>query len=276
MKIKDIMISDVISVRSGDSVTEVADILFKNGFHGLPVLENDKVAGIITEDDFFLKNFDDLFLPSYIRFIKENKIAGNIPFDIKEKIQKLLNAKAADIMTIDCLTVTPDMDAADLMNMIRKTKYTTFPVVDYGKKILGIVTLSDILGTVKRGSKEMERAMKKNGRANELSKIAGELSAVWSDKLVIMSKKKIRTWKGMVVVAAAAVLGAVLLAIVNANLNNNCGLENKTVYPLECQRFTYSDWSACQPDGTQVRGVLEKIPQNCEGRAPELVRPCSP
>lgn len=269
------MIKNVISVQPGDSVLEIADILFKNGFHGLPVLENGKVLGIITEDDFFLKNFDDLFLPSYIRFIKKNKIADNIPFDIKEKIQKLLNAKAMDIMTAECLTVPPEMDVDDFMNMIRTTKYTTFPVVDYGKKMIGIVTLSDILGTVKRGSKEMERAIKNNSKANELSKIAGELNAVWNDKLVIISKKRIRTWKGVAVISIVAILGVVLLAVVNANLNNNCGLEDKSVYPLGCQRFTYSDWSACQPDGTQTRGLLEKTPQNCEGGVPELIRSCA-
>ncbi len=268
------MIKNVVSVQSGDSVLEIADILFRNGFHGLPVSENGKVLGIVTEDDFFLKNFDDLFLPSYIRFIKENKIADNIPFDIKEKIQKLLNAKAADIMTAECLTVPADMDVYDFMNMIRTTKYTTFPVVDYGKKMIGIVTLSDILGTVKRGSKEMERAIKNNSKANELSKIAGELNAVWNDKLVVMSRKSVRTWKGIIVISITALLGVVLLAAVNANLNNNCGLEDKTLYPLGCQRFTYSDWSACQPDGIQTRSVLEKIPQNCEGGAPELVRSC--
>jgi acetoin utilization protein AcuB len=276
MKIKDIMVSNVITAKPGDSVLDVADILFSNRFHGLPVTENGKVVGIITEDDFFLKNFDDLFLPSYIRFIKENKIADNVPANIQEKIKKLLDAKATDIMTPNCLTVNPEMDVEELMKTIHETKFTTFPVADQEKNLLGIVTLSDILGTVKQGSKEMARAMSQNGKDEELNKLAEELGAAWKDNLVIMSKKSVHTWKGIVIISIVAALGIIILAIVNANLKNTCGLTDQSLYPLTCQRFTYSDWGTCQANGTETRSLLKKMPQNCEGGAPELVQPCTP
>jgi len=275
MKIKDIMVANVITAKPDDSVLDVADILFSNRFHGLPVAQNGKVVGIITEDDFFLKNFDDLFLPSYIRFIKENKIADNVPSDIKEKIKKLLDAKATNIMTPNCLTASPEMEVEELMKTIHETKFTTFPVADQDKNLLGIVTLSDILGTVKQGSKEMARAIGKNSKDEEMNKLAEELGAAWKDNLVIMSKKSVRTWKGIVIVAVVAAIGIVILAAANTGLKNSCGLADQSLYPLSCQRFTYSDWSACQPDGTQTRSLLGKLPKNCQGGAPELVQPCT-
>jgi CBS domain-containing protein len=275
MKIKDIMVANVLSAQPNDSVLDIADILFSNRFHGLPVAENGKIVGIITEDDFFLKNFDDLFLPSYIRFIKENKIADNVPADVKEKIKKLLEAKAKDIMTPGCMTASPDMDVSDLMKIIHDTKFTTFPIADKEKNLIGIVTLADILGTVKSRTQEMGRAMNTNGKNTDLSNIAADLSSAWNDKLVVVSKKSVRTWKGITIISIAAAVGFVVLAMVNTRLSSNNGTPEKSLYPLGCQRFTYSGWSACDQDGTQTRSILEKVPRNCEGGAmPELVQPC--
>ena len=48
MKIKDIMVTNVVSVGPRTSISKVADILFSNRFHGLPIVENDKLSGIIT------------------------------------------------------------------------------------------------------------------------------------------------------------------------------------------------------------------------------------
>ncbi|PIP24258.1 MAG: hypothetical protein COX35_01715, partial [Candidatus Nealsonbacteria bacterium CG23_combo_of_CG06-09_8_20_14_all_37_18] len=128
MKIKDIMTTNIISADPEMAVSKVADILFTNRFHGLPIVENKKLVGIITEDDFFLKNYDKIYLPSYLRFIEENKSTDNLPSDIKNKIEKLLEIKVKDIMTTDCITVNPDMEISDFMDLVRKTKFTTFPV----------------------------------------------------------------------------------------------------------------------------------------------------
>src|SRR5271169_955874 len=155
MKVKDIMITNVFYVSSGASISEVSDIIFKNRIHGVPVLRGRKVVGIITEDDFFLKNYDDLYLPSYIKFLNQNKVANNLPGDLREKIIKLLGTKAKDIMTKDPITVSPETDVTELMAEIKKNKFVTFPVTDQDKNMLGVVTLADVLGTVRKGSREM-------------------------------------------------------------------------------------------------------------------------
>lgn len=267
------MVSNAISVKADANISDVAEILFSNKFHGLPVVENEKVVGIITEDDFFLKNYDSLFLPSYIKFIRENKVSGNIPEDIKNKIEKLIGAKATDVMTADCLTVSPEMEASELMEVIKRTKFTTFPVVDQDGKLAGIVTLSDILGTVKKSSKILKKALGAKNR--ELDKLAENLMTTWNDRLILISKKQVRTWKGITLIALIAFVGLASLLIVNSNSKNGCEIETKNVYPLLCQKFTYSEWGACQLDGIQKRNIIEKLPKNCEGGTPaEIVRPC--
>jgi CBS domain-containing protein len=273
MKIKDIMVTKVTSATPDTGISEVVDIIFRHRFHGLPVISGERVVGIITEDDFFLKNYDDLYLPSYIQFLQKNKIADNLSEETREKIKKLLGTKARDLMTANPVCVEPETEISDLMELIKKTKFTTFPVTDKNKNLVGLVTLADILGTVREGSREMKKAFKGE---KEIEELARELDNEWKDKLVIMSRKKVRTWAGMVLILAIAGLGAAILLITNTSSRPGYEMGNRGVYPLECQKFIYSDWSACRADGTQTRQVIERLPRNCKGGGtPELVRICN-
>jgi acetoin utilization protein AcuB len=274
MKIKDIMTHEVVSASPSSDIIEVADLIFQNRFHGLPIEEKGKLIGIVTEDDFFLKDGSELFLPFYLQFLKENRMYGDLPQDIKSRIEKLLNAKVRDIMTTDCRTVSPEMDAYDMMSIIKETKFTTFPVVDEDKNILGVVTLSDILGTVKKGSAEMKKTLNYQGNKKEIYESAAVLHAFWRDKIISMSKKRVATWKGIAI--TSVIIGILIIAIsiiINKN-GSTCGLAEKDSLPTECQKFTYSDWSGCGPNGMQERQVISRAPQGCEGGRPVLFQPC--
>jgi CBS domain-containing protein len=148
-KVSDIMSEKVVFVTPETKITEVAKILFKNRYHGLPVLENGKIVGIITETDFFTKDAANLYLPSYISFLKENQIVESLPREIKENVSMLLNAKAKDIMTPNCVSILKDMDLHALLEFFKVTKFYTLPVIDETESLVGIVTQSDIIGLLK-------------------------------------------------------------------------------------------------------------------------------
>jgi CBS domain-containing protein len=274
MKIKEIMTSDVVSVSPSTSISEVADLIFANRFHGVPVAEKGKLVGLVTEDDFFLKNYDEMYLPAYIRFLEGNKSIDKLPEDIKNKIEKLLGIKAKDIMTTNCITVAPEMDVEELMGKIKETKFTTFPVVDERGNIIGIVTLSDVLGTVRRGSIEMKKAFKGKFRNKEAEELAKELDILWKEKLVLMSKKNVRTWKGIAFISIISFIGLAFLVWAFLSSKSSCQIDQPNIYSLECQKFDYSDWSACQTNGMQTREAIKKLPRGCRGGVPELARKC--
>lgn len=210
MKIKEIMTTKVITAYPSTSLTEVSYLIFSNRFHGIPIVDEGKrVVGIITEDDFFLKDFNDLFLPSYIKFLEEKKDGRNLPQEIKQKIEKLSTLKASDIMSENCITVSPETGVDEMTEIIKKTKFTTFPVADAKGKILGVVTLSDILGIVKKGSWEMSQSIQ-NKRAN-IGKLASELNYLWENKVELVGKKQIQTWKGSLLISVIAVIGLIVV-----------------------------------------------------------------
>jgi CBS domain-containing protein len=275
MLVREIMTPDAITVSPDDSILNVSEIIFKNRFHAVPVMKNNKLVGIITEDDFFLKNYDDLFLPAYIKFLKDHRASNSLSGEMKEKVEKLLLAKASDIMTHDCVTVSPETETSELMDVIKKTKFTTFPVVDEGDTLLGIVTLADILGTVRQGSRQMEKMIGEGDKSGEVRRIAQEIHSAWNDQMLLISKKRVRTWQGGILIVLLTVAAAISFLAMNAGNRTACEIEQNDFVANECQRFTYSDWSPCQVNGTQTRTVLEKLPRNCEGGQMEkLVRSC--
>jgi CBS domain-containing protein len=150
MTVADIMTRNIIYAEPRTKVVEVAEMLFKHGYHGMPVVDDGKVVGMITENDFFIKDADVLFLPSYIKFLEDNSMVENLSEEKKRRIEKLLSLEARDIMTKDVVTVPLNMDVAELLEFIKKTRFNTLPVADDGKNLLGLVTLVDVIGMAKQ------------------------------------------------------------------------------------------------------------------------------
>ena len=73
MKIKKLMTKKVIFVNSNTSIGDAAELMEKHRIHGLPVVDDKKLVGIITETDFFVRDSANFHIPSYIDFIKNSK-----------------------------------------------------------------------------------------------------------------------------------------------------------------------------------------------------------
>lgn len=148
MQVRDIMTKNVVSVSPETRIGEVAHILTEKRFHGLPVAEDGKLVGIIVEDDFFVKDQSNFHLPSYINFIEKSGEVKKSSGKDEEKIEKLLNVRAKDIMTSECLSFSPQMKIEDVIKIFKETRINTFPVVDEKNNIVGIITLADVLNLI--------------------------------------------------------------------------------------------------------------------------------
>lgn len=66
LNIEQVMTKDVKVVQKNDTIYDVATILSKNEFHSLPVLENEKLVGIVTTTD-LIKYLVDQYWTFYFR-----------------------------------------------------------------------------------------------------------------------------------------------------------------------------------------------------------------
>jgi CBS domain-containing protein len=147
MKVQEIMVSHPAYVREEDTLFEVSQTLSKKRFHAVPVVdESGTLMGIITQYDLFMDSGDEMeYLPSYVQKLQRIISKGDVPEALRKNIEKFSSMKASDLMTRKCLTLDPDSDTKEAIFVFQKTNFGSIPVVDGQKKLIGIVTLRDIL-----------------------------------------------------------------------------------------------------------------------------------
>lgn len=143
--VKDIMTREVISVGPNEPLQKVAALLTSHRIHGVPILEGGKIVGIITETDFFTKDSSNIYLPSYIDFMRKMRVANEMSGSRREMVDRLMQAKARDIMSSPCQTVSEELSVKELIRKFKETGLSVFPVVDEQDSMKGIVAIADVL-----------------------------------------------------------------------------------------------------------------------------------
>lgn len=117
MKLQDVMTKRVFTSTPKTSIREVADMMKELNVGAIPIVENNKPVGIITDRDIVL------------RTISEDKDPASV--------------RASDIMSVDLIFGTPDMDIDTAAALMSRYRIRRLPVVD-NNQIVGIVTLGDL------------------------------------------------------------------------------------------------------------------------------------
>lgn len=110
--------SDVATVHPSATVTEMIGLLAAHNVGALPVVEGDRLVGIVSERD----------------VVRQLHVGG----------AELLNATVAEIMTTDVTTCSPNDSAADLARVMTEGRFRHLPVVQDGV-LCGIVSIGDLV-----------------------------------------------------------------------------------------------------------------------------------
>lgn len=106
-------ITDVITITPDSSLSKVKDIMEQEAISGLPVIENEKVIGIVSKRDI-------------------------------KPINTFSNKKVKDIMTSEVVTIEESTTPSEALDIAYDNKVERLPVVR-DEKLVGIVTVRDIL-----------------------------------------------------------------------------------------------------------------------------------
>jgi acetoin utilization protein AcuB len=123
----DLMTIDPDTVTPNTSLRGVVTLMNKNGDRQLPVVEDGKLVGIITDRDV--------------------RLAVNSPLLTDEPLERLalLEAyKAESCMTRNPKTVSPDTPIHTVAQILSAYKYGALPVVD-NDELVGIISVTDLL-----------------------------------------------------------------------------------------------------------------------------------
>jgi CBS domain-containing protein len=144
------MTPDPVTVSSRASVTEAARTMVDRGIGALPVVDDNKLVGLVTEGDLIVKDIK-LVYPSYIHLLD-----GFIQYPpsttrFEHELKKAVAATVGDVMTPDPITVQAESSVEDLATLLVDRDVSRLPVLD-GDVLVGIVTKSDVLRSMVGGS----------------------------------------------------------------------------------------------------------------------------
>ncbi len=145
MKVKDIMTRQVITLSPEESIDDAARKLRENRISGAPVVEGERIVGIVSEAD-LMKLFEsemsiNLVLPSPLEIIE---LPIKMHRQLKEAAKRLAARRVEDIMTRGVITIDEEASIEEAARVMAKHGINRLPVIREGK-LVGIVTRADVI-----------------------------------------------------------------------------------------------------------------------------------
>ena len=126
MSVKDFMTENLVTVAPNTKIFDAVDLMKKYDIHRLPVIDNEKLVGLITEGT-----------------IQEALPSKATSLSVHEVNYLLNKTVVSDVMIKDVKTIAPDKELEDGIYLMRQNKINVLPVLDE-EKLVGIITNNDI------------------------------------------------------------------------------------------------------------------------------------
>jgi CBS domain-containing protein len=146
LKAKDIMTTDIISVRGTTPVSELAKLLTSNNISGAPVLDDDdKVIAVVTESD-LIDQSKKLHIPTVVTILDSVFYLEN-PDKMEAEMKKIAGSKVSEICSGPPKTVSSGTQLDEIATIMAEENIHTLPVLEEGK-LVGIIGKKDIIKTL--------------------------------------------------------------------------------------------------------------------------------
>ncbi|RLF75626.1 IMP dehydrogenase [Palaeococcus sp. (in: euryarchaeotes)] len=106
-----LIVEDVITIGPEETVDYALFVMEREGIDGLPVVEGDRIVGILSKKDIAAKEGQNV----------------------------------SEIMTRDVITVGEDVSVEEAMHIMVENKIDRLPVIDKEGRLIGLITMSDLM-----------------------------------------------------------------------------------------------------------------------------------
>jgi CBS domain-containing protein len=154
------MTPDAIAVSPETPLKDAAELLARHRISGLPVVEDGKVVGVVSEADIVARSTGSRearsLIPAFLSGLRRQP-------DVEASL-------SGEAMTSPAITIAPEQPVAEAARVMVERKVNRLPVVD-GSELVGIVTRADLVRAFVRPDDELEREIRED--------VAGD--ALWID-----------------------------------------------------------------------------------------------
>ena len=136
MLVKDIMTTNLRTVTSDKKLGEVVSLMCIYRYSGIPVVDDGKLVGTVSESDVLGKMFPKL------EDLMGNMAAVNYDEQMTQ-YSDVVHVKVKDVMTPAVVTIKPDMHILQAASMMCGRKFRRIPVA-IGDELVGMVSMGDV------------------------------------------------------------------------------------------------------------------------------------
>lgn len=141
MRVRDVMTLQPITVKPTTTLQEVLELMVRHEIRGIPVVDDEKVVGIVTDRDI------KMMLGPGAKGVEEDILDEDI-----------LERDVTWAMTTEVETVDAEAPLSIAGGMLLDLRVGALPVVDTGGELIGIVSQTDLLGEAVRMFRRLEGA----------------------------------------------------------------------------------------------------------------------
>lgn len=127
MKVREVMVTELVTLSVDEELSLASDIMNLARIRHLPIVEGERLVGIISQRDLFRAS-----------------LASVMGYGYAETRDHLKTVSIRDAMVKNVITVTPDTDIVAAGRIMLERKFGCLPVVE-DNRLIGIVTETDIL-----------------------------------------------------------------------------------------------------------------------------------
>lgn len=159
MLVRDVMNPAPVACQVTDAVSDAVKLLKRNDISGMPVLEGEKLVGVVSESDLLkllsAEEEGGLWLPSPLEIL-EVPIRDLIRWEkLQAGAEEAGMTKISDVMTENVFTVGPDDMIEEAAAIMVRQRINRLPVLE-DDKLVGIVTRGDIIAGLGMEASEVE------------------------------------------------------------------------------------------------------------------------
>ena len=142
LKVGDIMETDWPTLGPESTVEEAIKLFAEERVSGAPVVEGERLVGIITEGDLIFQDAE-VKAPGFLDILGGIVPLGNTE-EYRREALKSAGVTVGEVMTEDPITVAPEATLAETATVMADRRKKILPVVE-GERLAGVITRMDIL-----------------------------------------------------------------------------------------------------------------------------------
>ena len=142
LKVSDIAHEEWPTLAPGETVEGAIKVFAESGISGTPVVEDDRLVGIVTEGDLIFRDAD-IKSPGFLDIL-----GGVIPLgnwdEYRREAMKSAGVTVDQVMTKDVRTISPNATLAEAATIMAENRVKILPITE-NDTLRGVVTRMDIL-----------------------------------------------------------------------------------------------------------------------------------